>query len=147
MKSSLVSSTNPVYTLSIASVLSEIPVHSIRQYIDKGLIVPFKKESERNLFSQVDILWLKQIHKLLNENGLNIAGIRSLLALIPCWAIKKCPKEEQEICQAYHSHSFPCWEASEKGILCKNSDCRECDVYSIVENHPDVKSFIKTIIT
>jgi DNA-binding transcriptional MerR regulator len=33
---------------------SGIPVHSIRQYIDKGLIIPFKKESNRNLFSQVD---------------------------------------------------------------------------------------------
>jgi hypothetical protein len=146
MENSLVESTTPVYTLSTTSSLSAIPVHSIRQYIDKGLIIPFKKESNRNLFSQVDILRLKYIHKLLNEGGLNIAGIRVLLALIPCWAITECSLAERETCQAYHSDAYPCWEASEKGTLCKNTNCRECKVYRIVENYPDLKSFIKTFI-
>jgi MerR family transcriptional regulator/heat shock protein HspR len=146
MKYHLVESTTPVYTLSTTSTLSAIPIHSIRQYIDKGLIIPFKKESSRNLFSQVDILRLKFIHKLLNEDGLNIAGIRNLLALIPCWAIRQCSDEEREACQAYLSSAYPCWDASEKGTVCKNTNCRECEVYRIVENYPDVKSFIKTLI-
>jgi MerR family transcriptional regulator, heat shock protein HspR len=124
MDNNSVVSITPVYTLSITSGLSGIPVHSIRQYVDKGLIIPFKKESNRNLFSQVDILRLKFIHKLLDENGLNIAGIRTLLALIPCWAIRECSIEERESCQAYHSDAYPCWEASEKGTHCKNNNCR-----------------------
>jgi MerR family transcriptional regulator/heat shock protein HspR len=146
MDNNSVPSITPVYTLSITSDLSGIPVHSIRQYVDKGLIIPFKKESNRNLFSQVDILRLKFIHKLLDEDGLNIAGVRTLLALIPCWAIRECSIGERELCQAYHSDAYPCWEASEKGALCKNTNCRECDVYRIVENYPDVKSFLKTLI-
>ena len=146
MENNSVASTIPVYTLSVTADLSGIPDHSIRQYVDKGLIIPFKKESNRNLFSQVDILRLKYIHKLLNEDGLNIAGIRTLLAVIPCWAIRKCSDKEREKCQAFHSDSYPCWEASEKGTLCKNTNCRECEVYGIAENHPDLKSFFKTII-
>jgi MerR family transcriptional regulator/heat shock protein HspR len=146
MENSLVESTAPVFTLSTTSTLSGIPVHSIRQYIDKGLIIPFKKESSRNLFSQVDILRLKYIHNLLSEDGLNIAGIRALLALIPCWAITECSMAERETCQAYHSDAYPCWEASEKGTLCKNTNCRECEVYRIVEDYPDVKSFLKTLM-
>jgi MerR family transcriptional regulator, heat shock protein HspR len=146
LENNSISSTTPVYTLSITAGLSGIPVHSIRQYIDKGLIIPFRKESNRNLFSQVDILRLKYIHKLLNEDGLNIAGIRAILALLPCWAIRKCTAEERDRCQAFHSDTYPCWEASEKGILCKNTNCRECEVYRIVENFPDVKSFLKTFI-
>jgi MerR family transcriptional regulator/heat shock protein HspR len=146
MENISIASITPVYTLSIAADLSGIPVHSIRQYIDKGLIIPFRKESSRNLFSSVDILRLKFIHKLLDEDGLNIAGIRALMALIPCWAIRLCPDEEREKCQAYISETYPCWEASEKGTLCKNTNCRECEVYRIVENYPDVKSFLKTII-
>jgi MerR family transcriptional regulator/heat shock protein HspR len=146
MENSIVESITPVYTLSTTSTLSGIPVHSIRQYIDKGLIIPFKKESSRNLFSQVDILRLKFIHKMLDEDGLNIAGIRALLALIPCWAITECSLAERETCQAYHSDAYPCWEASEKGILCKNTNCRECEVYRIVENYHDVKSFLRTLI-
>ena len=67
-----IESTTPVYTLSTTSTLSGIPVHSIRQYIDKGLIIPFRKESNRNLFSQIDVLRLKYVNKLLVEDGLNI---------------------------------------------------------------------------
>ena len=146
MDKNTVVSTTPVYTLSITSDLSGIPVHSIRQYIDKGLMIPFKKKSSRNLFSHVDILRLKYIHKLLEKDGLNIAGIRSLLALIPCWAIRQRSDEEREKCQAYIIETYPCWEASEKGTLCKNPNCRECEVYRSVENYPDLKSFFKTII-
>jgi len=146
MKNILVESTTPLYTLSITSVLSDIPVHSIRQYADMGLIIPFKKASNRNLFSKVDILRLKYIHKLLHECGLNVAGIRALLALIPCWAIKRCAPEERNRCQAFQSDAFPCWEASEKGTSCKNTNCRECEVYRIVENYPDIKSYLKKII-
>ena len=141
-----IASTTPVYILSTSSSLSGIPMHSIRQYIDKGLIIPFKKESSRNLFSKVDILRLKYIHKLLNEGGLNIAGIKSSLALIPCWSIRQCSMEEREKCQAFHSNTNPCWEASEKGTLCRNTDCRECNVYRVVENYPDIKSLLKTLI-
>ena len=146
MKNGLVESTTPVYTLSTTATLSGIAVHSIRQYIDKGLIIPFKKESKHNLFSQVDILRLKYIHKLLDKDGLNIAGIRTILALIPCWTMRQCSAEEREKCLAYQSDTSPCWEASEKGTSCKNTNCRECEVYRIVENYPDVKSFLKVMI-
>ena len=147
MENNSVVSTTPIYTLSTTSSISGIPIHSIRQYIDKGLIIPFKKASNRNLFSQVDVLRLKYIHKLLNEDGLNIAGIRTLLAVIPCWAIRQCSDEEREKCQAFQSSGYPCWEASEKGILCRNTNCRECEVYRIVENYPDIKSFLRTLIS
>jgi MerR family transcriptional regulator/heat shock protein HspR len=139
-------STAPLYTLSTASVLSDIPIHSNRQYIDKSLIVPYRKESNRNLFSQVDILRLKFIHKLLVGDGLNIAGIKSLLALIPCWAIRNCSSQDRKNCNAYLSNTIPCWDSSEKGTACKNSDCRECEVYRIVEIYPDLKSFLRAII-
>ena len=36
--------TDPIYTLAVASRLSETPTHSIRQYIDKGLIIPLKTD-------------------------------------------------------------------------------------------------------
>jgi MerR family transcriptional regulator/heat shock protein HspR len=146
MENNSIGTTTPVYTLSITADLSGVPSHSIRQYIDKGLLIPFRKESSRNLFSQVDILRLKFIHKLLDEDGLNIAGIRALMALIPCWKVRNCTNGERGNCQAFTSNSFPCWEASEKGTLCKNTNCRECEVYRSVENYPDLKTFLKTIV-
>ena len=146
MENISIANTTPVYTLSIASTLSGIPVHSIRQYIDKGLIIPFTKETGRHLFSQIDILRLQYVHKLLVEGGLNIAGIRALFALIPCWAIRSCSVKDRGKCEAFRSDTYPCWEASEKGPECKNNDCRDCDVYRIVEDYPNIKSFLKTLI-
>ena len=145
MNSVINDKTKPVYTLSVASSLSGIPEHSIRQYIDKGLIIPFKKETGRNLFSQVDISRLNFIHKLLAEEGLNIAGIKSLLAMIPCWAIRNCEIAGREKCNAFYNNSIPCWEASEKGELCKNTDCRDCSVYKVLEEYPDIKSVVKAV--
>ena len=146
MVENLLDSTSPVFTVGTVSILSGIPAHSIRQYINEGLIIPFKKESDRHLFSQVDIGRLKFIHEQLNEHGLNFAGIRAIFAMIPCWAIRSCAVEERNQCQAYFATTHPCWEASEKGRECRNKDCRECDVYRIVEKHQDIKSLLKTLI-
>ena len=145
-KGSSLKKNSPVFTLSVTSKLSGIPAPSIRQYIDRGLIIPFKKQTGRHLFSQEDINRLKYFHVQMNEMGLNFAGIRALLALIPCWAIRECSTKDRLKCQGYHSVADPCWEASEKGRECKNTDCRECGVYRIFENNQDIKSLLKTLI-
>ena len=136
----------PIYTLSVASKLSGIPPHSIRQYIEKGLIIPFRTKSNRHLFSEVDIARLKCIKKSLIEDGVNIAGIKSIFSLIPCWALKPCCKSDRENCGAYNSSVLPCWEASNKSTLCKNSDCRICPVYRIPETCTDMKTLFKKLI-
>ena len=71
----------PLYTLGVASQLSEIPAHSIRQYIDMGLLIPFKLESKQHLFSQTDVRRLKIIQELIHERGLNFAGLRTMMAM------------------------------------------------------------------
>ena len=136
---------DPLYTLSVASKLSNTPAHSIRQYIDKGLILPFRTDTNRHLFSNVDILRLKCIRKYLDEQGLNIAGINALFSLVPCWIIKPCSEEDRINCDAYSSVSHPCWQASQKGPKCKNSDCRVCEVYQLPEKCINLKDFIKKI--
>jgi MerR family transcriptional regulator/heat shock protein HspR len=136
----------PVYTLSVASTLTGINKASILQYISKGLIIPFKKESGRNLFSDVDVLRLKYIRFQLEEQGLNIAGIKAMLALIPCWAIRNCSQEDRIKCAAYSSSSQPCWDASEKGPGCKNIDCRQCSVYLSLQESNDLKGVIRKLI-
>ncbi len=132
-----------VYALRTASKLSDISVYSIRQYIDNGLILPYVTNTNRHLFTSVDILRLKYIKKQLSENGLNIAGIKAMYSLIPCWSIHQCPTSTRENCAAYFSGEAPCWEASEKGTKCKNKDCRNCDVYKFPEECKDLKAIIK----
>jgi MerR family transcriptional regulator/heat shock protein HspR len=133
----------PVLTLGIISQLSEIPAHSVRQYIEKGLIVPYKQDNKRHLFCMNDVNRLKHIHSLIHEQGLNFAGIRSLLAMVPCWSIRECSEQDRELCDAYSSNSTPCWESSKKGRICKNENCRECEVYTCLSNSTDLKSVIR----
>ena len=138
-------STDPVYTLAVASKLSATPAHSIRQYVDKGLIIPFRTDTNRHLFSEVDILRLKCIRKYLDEQGLNLAGINALFSLVPCWVIKPCSEADRENCDAFTSVSEPCWKATVKGPECKNTDCRVCNVYRLPEQCTDMKSMIKEL--
>ena len=145
VENNTVNNTEPVYTLGIASKLSEVTVHSIRQYIDNGLIIPHITSSQRHLFSQVDIMRLKSIKKQLSEMGLNIAGIKALYSLIPCWSLHPCSVDSREKCNAYYSVTVPCWEASDKGKECKNEDCRYCNVYKYPEECTDIKSVLKNI--
>ena len=136
----------PVYTLAVASQLSDIPAHSIRQYIDMGLLIPFKLESKRHLFSQTDVKRLKIIQELIHERGLNFAGLRVMMAMVPCWAVRKCSESDQQTCNAYTENYLPCWMASEKGRKCKNTDCRNCEVYHSMDLDAGVKSVLNTLI-
>ena len=136
----------PLFTLGIASELSEIPAHSIRQYIDMGLLIPYKRESKRHLFSQNDITRLKQIQRLIHDKGLNFAGVRTMMAMIPCWAIRKCSESDRNSCGAYDDNFQPCWEASEKGRLCKNENCRECEVYNTLNLDTGIKPVLRALL-
>ncbi len=136
----------PLFTLGIASELSEIPAHSIRQYIDIGLLIPYKRESKRHLFSQNDITRLKQIQRLIHDKGLNFAGVRTMMAMIPCWAIRKCSESDRNSCGAYDDNFQPCWEASEKGRLCRNENCRECEVYNTLNLETGIKPVLRALL-
>lgn len=136
---------DPVYTLGIAARLSNTPQHSIRQYIDKGLIIPYRTKTNRHLFSEVDLLRLQEIRIYLDEKGLNIAGIKALFSIIPCWKLKPCTAKARENCEAYHSSGFPCWEASQKGPECRNSDCRTCKVYQLSTDCRNLKFLVSNV--
>ena len=62
-----------------------------------GLLLPYKLESKRHLFSQNDINRLKLIQSLIREKGLNFAGVRALMAMVPCWAIRKCSEKDRTL--------------------------------------------------
>jgi len=136
----------PVYSLRIAAQLSGIPAHSIRQYIDKGLLVPFTLDSKRHLFSPTDVCRLKNIQILIREKGLNFAGIKALMAMTPCWSLRSCAKKERQLCAAYLDDTKPCWQAAEKGRTCMNENCRECPVYQNLNESTDFKSTLRDLI-
>ncbi len=142
-RNSIENPTTPLYPLRVAADLTGTSVYALRQYVDLGIIIPYKTSTNRRLYSKVDIQRILCIRKYLDEYGLNIAGIKALLASVPCWIIKPCPDEDRDKCDAYTSLIEPCWQVSVKGPTCQNVDCRECDVYRLQEECSDLKSLFK----
>ncbi|HSG67523.1 MAG TPA: helix-turn-helix domain-containing protein [Bacteroidales bacterium] len=132
--------TDPVYTLGVASRLSGVPIHSIRQYIDKGLLLPYKTETNRNLFSEIDVERLRIIKKYM-EQGLNVAGIRSLYAQIPGFIIKPCNRKDCDKCLSSKTSDLPCWMVEKKDDLCSHKECRTCAVYLMADPVVDLKKY------
>jgi MerR family transcriptional regulator/heat shock protein HspR len=140
------STTRPLYTLGVTSQLTGVPAHSIRQYIDKNLVIPFRTKAGRHLFSDADLNRIRSIKKNIHVLGLNTAGIKAVYSLIPCWSIMDCKEANRKNCPAFQSFSLPCWEASGKTERSKNTDCRTCKVYQVPASGDSIKECIRKFI-
>jgi MerR family transcriptional regulator, heat shock protein HspR len=138
-------SNEPIYTIGAAANLVGVSVQMLRLYESEGLVIPFKKSSQHRLYSEVDIERIRCIRKMINEEKISIVGIKRMLALIPCWAIKNCGKENREQCAAFTDHKQPCWLQNKVADGCDNSDCRNCPVYAKVSDCSSLKQIFNQI--
>lgn len=136
----------PKYTISTAAKLSGISIHTLRMYEREGLIIPFKKDSNQRLYTDRDIDRIACIRKTINEDKINIEGMRRVLSLIPCWAIVGCSEQDRESCEAYAGHTKPCWMIKHKDNYCSGKDCRLCDVYNSYGNCATIKLKLKELL-
>jgi MerR family transcriptional regulator/heat shock protein HspR len=118
------------YKIGEAAELLNISVHTLRMYERAGLIIPYKKETNQRLYSESDIERIRCIRNTINEEKVSIEGIRRILAMIPCWAIIRCSKEDREKCQVIRGFTKPCWTLKHKDNACATRDCRTCVVYN-----------------
>ncbi len=127
-----VSSSDPIFPISVAAKLLGVHPRTIRIYEDEGLIKPSRRGQKR-YFSQDDIQWIQCIRYLIHEEGVSIPGIKKLLKLSPCWEIKVCPPEIRENCSAYVDRSGssqkPCWEVANRACAKDFDQCATCDVF------------------
>ncbi|MBC8175050.1 MAG: MerR family transcriptional regulator [Candidatus Marinimicrobia bacterium] len=133
----------PVFTISVAADMINVSVHTLRMYENSGLILPRRTKSKRRMYSRNDIERLRFIRMMIEERGLNIASIKILLSLIPCWDIINCSLEDRENCDAYTNMYEPCWIVSNRGEVCRDKDCRHCSIYSNLSPFADMKIFLK----
>ncbi|MCF7823563.1 MAG: MerR family transcriptional regulator [Candidatus Marinimicrobia bacterium] len=135
--------TRPVYTIRIASDLIGVSVHTLRMYESEGLILPRRTESQHRLYSQIDIERLQCIRIMIEEHGFNLAGIKAMMSMAPCWTIKGCSADDRNQCEAYNDALEPCWVVKTKADICSEADCTECPVYLEVTTCHNMKSFLK----
>ena len=71
----------PVYVISIASRMVEMHPQTLRLYERLGLLKPARQGLNR-LYSDYDIARLRQIQRLTQDLGVNLAGVEVILNLL-----------------------------------------------------------------
>ena len=69
----------PVYVISIAAELSGMHPQTLREYERRGLVSPGRSGGGGRRYSMRDILALREIQRLSQEEGVNLAGVKLLL--------------------------------------------------------------------
>ena len=70
-----------VFMISVAAELAEMHPQTLRMYEARGLIEPKRSTKNTRLYSQRDVERLRQIQRMTSEEGLNLAGVVTVLAL------------------------------------------------------------------
>lgn len=72
----------PVYYISVAARLIEAHPQTLRMYERAGLVRPRRTPQGLRLYSERDIERLRQIQRLTQELGVNLAGVDVVLKLL-----------------------------------------------------------------
>jgi MerR family transcriptional regulator/heat shock protein HspR len=70
-----------VFMISVAAELAEMHPQTLRMYEARGLITPKRSPKNTRLYSFEDVERLRRIQRMTVEEGLNLAGVESVLQL------------------------------------------------------------------
>ena len=73
--------TRGVFMISVAAELAEMHPQTLRMYEARGLITPQRSAKNTRLYSQRDVEQLRRIQQMTGEEGLNLAGVETVLEL------------------------------------------------------------------
>jgi len=86
----------PKYSISVVSIMTGVPTHTLRQYEEYGLISPARTEGQTRRYSDEDVELIIEIARLAKK-GINYAGIKEVLRLRKSWhTMREWPGEEEE---------------------------------------------------
>jgi MerR family transcriptional regulator/heat shock protein HspR len=124
-------SNEPLLGIGIAAKKLGVSPELLRLYEREGLIITHKTASGQRLYSERDLEWIGCFRVQITKNKMNIAGVRMLLALMPCWDLKsKDSKSDCKHCKAFKNSSVVCWTLTDQGSkVGQEASCRECEVY------------------
>ncbi len=72
----------PVFMISLAARLCEMHPQTLRMYERLGLVSPARRNGRNRLYSEEDIARLRQIQRLTQDLGVNLAGVEVILDLL-----------------------------------------------------------------
>ncbi len=69
----------PCYVISVAAKMLGMHQQTLRYYERVGIIEPSRSRGNMRLYSQSDITRLRQLQRLINDLGVNLAGAEVIL--------------------------------------------------------------------
>lgn len=73
--------TEPCYVISIAARMVGVPTHTLRYYERVGIIEPTRSPGNIRLYSDRDIALLRRVRTLMDDLGVNLAGVSVILRM------------------------------------------------------------------
>lgn len=71
----------PVFVISVAAQLAGMHPQTLRQYDRLGLVNPGRTPAGGRRYSARDVALLREVQRLSQEEGVNLAGIKRIIAL------------------------------------------------------------------
>lgn len=71
----------PRFVISVAAELADMHPQTLRQYDRLGLVAPSRTKGGGRRYSHADIARLREIQRLSQEEGVNLAGIQRIMEL------------------------------------------------------------------
>ena len=73
--------TEPCYVISVAARIVGVHAQTLRYYERVGIIEPSRSQGNRRLYSMGDIERLRQIKTLMDDLGVNLAGVEVIFRM------------------------------------------------------------------
>lgn len=70
-----------IYVISVAAELAGMHPQTLRQYDRLGLVIPQRTSGRGRRYTFADVQTLREVQKLSQEEGINLAGIKRILNL------------------------------------------------------------------
>jgi MerR family transcriptional regulator/heat shock protein HspR len=71
----------PRYVISIAARMLGVQTHTLRYYERIGIIEPSRSQGNIRLYSERDVVWLRRVKTLMDDLGVNLAGVEVILRM------------------------------------------------------------------
>jgi MerR family transcriptional regulator/heat shock protein HspR len=71
----------PCYVISVAAQMVGMHAQTLRQYERVGLVEPRRSRGNIRLYSRADVARLRQVQRLVNDLGVNLAGVEVVLRM------------------------------------------------------------------
>ena len=73
--------TEPCYVISVAAKMLSLQTHTLRYYERIGIIEPSRSGGNIRLYSERDIALLRRVKTLMDDMGVNLAGVEVVLRM------------------------------------------------------------------